>query len=351
MSTRLTSLADSDAGYGTAAGPVGRPVLDLDANGHPRQPLLAFDADSCRDLSGETLADVARRIRTCRAITVAVGRRAPVPARLAEAVDLVLAPDALDRYTVAVRDPVAELGALEQAIAASPRAALALTWLLRGVRLDVPDALVAESATYSMLLAGPDFASWLRRRGPARPGEAGERVRVTRAGDLLDVVLARPARRNAVDAAMRTALLEALSIAGYDPTLRVRISALGPDFSAGGDLDEFGSAPDPATAHLIRVVASVGGLLYELRDRVTVRVHGACIGAGVELPSFAGRVAAAEGSTFGLPEVGMGLVPGAGGTVSIPRRIGRWRTLWLALRGVPIDVDTALSWGLVDALD
>jgi hypothetical protein len=344
MPTPLTSLTDLDRI------PVG-PILDLDPAGHPRNPLLAFDGDSCQDASEETLADVARHVRHCRAITIAIGRRAPVPAQVAEAVDLVLAPNPLDRHTVAVEDPLAELDALEQMVTASPRAALALTWLLRDARPDVPEALVAESATYSMLLAGPDFASWLRRRGPARPDDGGERVRMTRVGDQLDVVLARPARRNAVDTAMRTALLEALTIAGYDRALRVRISALGPDFSAGGDLDEFGSAPDPAAAHLVRVVASVGGLLHELRDRVTVRVHGACIGAGVELPCFAGRITAAEGTTFRLPEVGMGLVPGAGGTVSIPRRIGRWRTLWLALRGVPIDVDTGLSWGLVDALD
>jgi enoyl-CoA hydratase/carnithine racemase len=44
----------------------------------------------------------------------------------------------------------------------------------------------------------------------------------------------------------------------------------------------------------------------------------------------------------------MGLIPGAGGTVSIPRRIGRWRTLHLALGGATLDADTAASWGLID---
>ena len=51
-----------------------------------------------------------------------------------------------------------------------------------------------------------------------------------------------------------------------------------------------------------------------------------------------------------LPEVGLGLVPGAGGTVSLPRRIGRHRTLLLALTAEPIDAATALAWGLVDAI-
>jgi enoyl-CoA hydratase/carnithine racemase len=79
------------------------------------------------------------------------------------------------------------------------------------------------------------------------------------------------------------------------------------------------------------------------------RVHGPCAGAGIELAAFAGTVVAEAGTTFRLPEVGMGLIPGAGGTVGIPRRIGRWRTLYLALTGHRIDVATALAWGLVDA--
>jgi enoyl-CoA hydratase/carnithine racemase len=67
--------------------------------------------------------------------------------------------------------------------------------------------------------------------------------------------------------------------------------------------------------------------------------------------AFASTVVAEVDATFGLPEISMGLIPGAGGTVSIPRRIGRQRTLWLALTGARIDAVTALARGLVDALD
>jgi enoyl-CoA hydratase/carnithine racemase len=59
-------------------------------------------------------------------------------------------------------------------------------------------------------------------------------------------------------------------------------------------------------------------------------------------------VVAAPGTAFVLPELAMGLLPGAGGTVSLPRRIGRWRTLWLALTGTALDARTAREWGLVD---
>ena len=64
-----------------------------------------------------------------------------------------------------------------------------------------------------------------------------------------------------------------------------------------------------------------------------------------------GWVTARGDSVFGLPELQLGLIPGAGGTLSVTRRIGRWRTAYLVLSGRTIDADTALAWGLVDATD
>ena len=80
------------------------------------------------------------------------------------------------------------------------------------------------------------------------------------------------------------------------------------------------------------------------------RLHRACIGAGIELPAFAGTVLAAPDARVRLPEVAMGLVPGAGGTVSLPRRIGRHRTCWLGVTGAELDAEAALAWGLVDRI-
>jgi enoyl-CoA hydratase/carnithine racemase len=82
-----------------------------------------------------------------------------------------------------------------------------------------------------------------------------------------------------------------------------------------------------------------------------VRLHGASMGAGIEVPALAGHVVAAAGTVISLPELGLGLVPGAGGTASIPRRIGRHRTAAMALSGARIDAATALAWGLVDEID
>jgi hypothetical protein len=242
-------------------------------------------------------------------------------------------------------------GEIVERVRASPFAAVTLALLLRQELYERPVAgLVAESASYSALQAGPEFARWLAARSAHAPAEDGQPVIVRREGETLHLVLARPERRNAVDAKMRDALHEALLLALAQPELRVVLSGSGPAFCSGGDLAEFGTASDPARAHIVRLTHSVARLLLAVGARTEARVHGACIGAGIELPAFAGRVVGSRDAFFRLPELEMGLIPGAGGTVSLPRRIGRQRTLLLALSGRKIDAPTALRWGLLDAI-
>jgi len=243
-----------------------------------------------------------------------------------------------------------DLEAVVEGFSRSPRAGTALALLLRGAaRRSVWEGLVAESAVYSTLQGGAEFAAWRVAHPPrARPPSSTPPVSVERRGDVLEVTLERPEVRNALDASMRDALWEAFAIAVSNPALQVRWRGAGPAFSAGGDLDEFGSRPDPATGHLVRLARSLGAVVHELAPRVTVELHGACFGSGVELPAFAGRVVAAADTSIALPELGLGLIPGAGGTASLPRRIGRHRTAWLALSGRTIDAATAHTWGLVD---
>jgi len=172
-----------------------------------------------------------------------------------------------------------------------------------------------------------------------------------RDGGTLRLTLNRPARHNALSVELRDALCEALQLVLADPAIEtVTVSGAGRCFSIGGDLDEFGTAPDPATAHAIRSVRMPALFLSRCADRVDFALHGACIGAGVELPAFGRTVVAARNSFFQLPELRFGLIPGAGGCVSLPRRIGRHRTAWLALTGRRIGAAKALNWGLVDAL-
>jgi hypothetical protein len=247
----------------------------------------------------------------------------------------------------------AGLATLRETGERQPVAASVAVQVLRAtLALDFGAALALESTAYSMLLASEGFKAW-RARTPVRerPEPPSPRVRIEAEDGAIAIRLNRPAKRNAFDAAMRDALCEALEFALEDPDRRpVVLSGEGPAFSAGGDLDEFGTAKDPGQAHLIRMEQSPARLARQLGARLTARLHGACVGAGIEVPAAAGRVVADEGTFFRLPEVSMGLIPGAGGTATIARRIGRHRAAWMALSGTDVDLATALAWGLVDAV-
>lgn len=237
----------------------------------------------------------------------------------------------------------------------TPIAATVLMHLLRATEgISIESALIAESLAYSTLQAGPEFRAWLaanRSLAPAQHSDQGPAVIVERDGDSLRLALNRPSLRNAMTVEMRDALIEALNLVVDDGTIRdVEISGRGKCFSTGGDLTEFGSFPDPATAHIVRSLALPGRLLARCANRVRARLHGACVGSGMELPAFAHRVIATGDAWFQLPELEFGLIPGAGGCVSIPRRIGAARTAWMILSGKRIDARRAREWGLVDEI-
>ena len=256
----------------------------------------------------------------------------------------------LELCDVVVEQGDVALDRIAENVTECPITATTLALLLRGQhRLSVGEGLVAESSAYSVLQSGPEFAAW-RAAHPARVDkDDGPRTKVERDGDVLSITLTRPDRLNALDARMRDELVEALTLAAASPDVaRVELRGEGKAFCAGGDLDEFGSRPDPATAHLIRLQRSVGRALSRLEKSTATYLHGACVGSGIELAAFTDWVVASADTQIALPEIGLGLVPGAGGTVSLTRRIGRLRTAWLAFSACSIDAVTAKSWGLVD---
>ena len=261
--------------------------------------------------------------------------------------------DWLDGFDLLLDDD-SQLPLIETMSMQNPLASLAMVQLLRlDPGAEVHHGLIAESLVYSMLQSGPEFARWLGDRKPMKPpGHSDEpAVAVLRDGAIMNITLNRPERRNAFSAEMRDGLVEALQVVAADSTIEeVVLRGAGRAFCSGGDLYEFGSFPDPATAHAIRSTRSPARALARCASRVRSEVHGACVGAGVELPSFTRWVRAQPSTFFSLPEVSMGLVPGAGGTVSLPRRIGRHRTNYMALTQCRVDVETALSWGLVDEI-
>ncbi|MGW0162313.1 enoyl-CoA hydratase/isomerase family protein [Mycobacterium sp. NPDC003323] len=253
-----------------------------------------------------------------------------------------------------VDDAVAELTAR---CARWPQAAAVCDDVLRSVSVAGPvfAGVITESLAYSTLQSGPEFARWLADRGPARPPVIGDPVLAQRVEDTLLVQFNRPQRHNAFTTDARAALLEALEVARVDDSItEVVLTGNGRSFCSGGDLAEFGTFADPASAHLARTRHSPALVLAALTERLgpacRAHVHGQVLGSGLEMAAYCGHVSADPDATIGLPELALGLIPGAGGTVSITRRIGRWRTAYLVLSGVTIDAATALAWGLVDEI-
>jgi len=286
-------------------------------------------------------------------VTLAVGGVAASEAKAHERNDPKHALAATCDVSFSVDD---DLETLLAGISHSPIAALAFVQLLRGSpRTSIYTGLLAESFVYSTLQAGPEFSGWLEgQKSRARTKGAGAidhgpACRFERESGRLTLTLCRPTKHNAFSRELRDALVEGLQLAMADASIEeVVLCGEGESFCSGGDLDEFGSAPNPAQAHVIRTTRSPALLISRLAGRIRSELHGACLGAGIELPAFTDRIIACEDAFFQLPEVAMGLIPGAGGTVSLPARIGRQRTAWLGLSGARIDVQTALEWGLVD---
>lgn len=242
---------------------------------------------------------------------------------------------------------------IEQAVRRCPAASVTLAQVLRAnEQLSSENAFVVESFAYSMLLVSNEHKEW-KSGAKVRPLKSNypQRVKVSKEGGTLFITLSRPKDRNAVDSRMRDELCEAFEFAALDPDhSEVILAGEGATFSIGGDLNEFGMATDAGVAHLIRALRSPTQRLFSIRNRVTARLHGPCIGAGIEIPAAARIVQARSKASFKLPEVSMGLIPGAGGTVTISRRIGRHRTCFMALTGRTIDLDTAINWELVDQI-
>ena len=255
-------------------------------------------------------------------------------------------------FDIAV-DTFAETQTLRANIERTPIAAMTLAQVLRCTdMLPRAEGLLVESLAYAALQAGAEFQTWSRANPPTTvTPDATPPLLIERDDARLRVQLNRPARRNAISVEIRDALAELFQLVCSDTSIeRVDIGGNGACFSIGGDLDEFGTAPNPAHAHAIRSIRLPARYLIDCADRVAFHVHSACIGAGAEIPAFGHRVTAARNAFFQLPEINFGLIPGAGGCVSITKRIGRQRAAFMALSGKKINAKTALAWGLIDAI-
>lgn len=247
--------------------------------------------------------------------------------------------------------PGLDLDGIVAAAARHPHSAAVVAQLLR-LLPELPPALGldAESLAYATLQGSAEHRAWKAAQLDRQMPPAG-RIELTRSGNELVVTLDRAEAGNAIDRAMRDGLNEALALANVDHTIaRVLLRANGKAFSLGAELAEFGTTNDPATAHMIRRRTLPAREALRCADRLESTIDGACVGAGLELAAFSIRITATSRSWFQLPELAMGILPGAGGCVSLTRRIGRQRTLLMILSGRRIGARQALDWGLVDAL-
>lgn len=252
------------------------------------------------------------------------------------------------RHADAVDDDV---DALTAAVAERPHASTVAALHLRHLPPDPIAAFHLESVAYATLQGGPEHQAWLEQQGRRVRHDDSSRVRLVDDGERVMVSLTRPRLHNLLDRRGRDELADAFrTIALLDADRLVEWRADGASFCAGGDPSEFGTVPDPPSAHLIRAAASPAVPLAAIGDRVHAHVHGACVGAGIELAAQAGQITAAPDTRFRLPELTMGLIPGVGGTWSISRRIGRQQLLSWLLLDLEVDTDTALRWGLVDSV-
>jgi enoyl-CoA hydratase len=164
------------------------------------------------------------------------------------------------------------------------------------------------------------------------------------------VTLNRPQALNVYDIQMRDDLYEVLRAIKEDPEVRVAIfkGAGEKAFCAGADLSEFLTTPSPIVARQVRFERNVWGLFLSIPQPLIAAVHGYVLGSGIEIALCCDIRIASEDAKFGLPEVGLGIIPAAGGTQTLPRAIGRARALEMLLTNRWISSEEAYRIGLIN---
>ncbi|HEY0838188.1 MAG TPA: enoyl-CoA hydratase-related protein [Azospirillum sp.] len=171
-------------------------------------------------------------------------------------------------------------------------------------------------------------------------------VSVSVDGAVAVVTLNRPKARNALNVALTDALAAALDRLEADAGVKaIVLTGAGEHFAAGADVKEM----LPMTAHDV-LTADFAGCCTRLagvRTPVVAAVRGYALGGGCELVEMCDVVVAAESARFGHPEVGVGTMPGAGGTQRLPRSVGKHKAMDLLLTGRPMTAEEAERAGLV----
>jgi len=167
---------------------------------------------------------------------------------------------------------------------------------------------------------------------------------LTREGDIAVLTIDSPPV-NALSEDVRNGLRDCARQAAADPAVKaIVLICAGRTFIAGADISEFGKPSKEAT------VPEIQAALEGSPKPVIAAIHGTALGGGFETALVCHYRVAVPSAKFGLPEIKLGLIPGAGGTQRLPRLSGVENALNVILSGTPFGSEQALEWGVVDAL-
>jgi enoyl-CoA hydratase len=166
------------------------------------------------------------------------------------------------------------------------------------------------------------------------------------------ITLNRPKVHNAINAQVRAELPGMVEAANADPDIRVIVLRGAGDraFCAGADVTEFQPVTSLPEARERREREAWNDVLAASAKPTVAAIRGYCLGGGLEMAIACDLRIAAEGSTFGFPEVGLGVIPGTGGTQRLPRLIGVAAALRMVLTAERLDASEALTLGLISEI-
>ena len=163
------------------------------------------------------------------------------------------------------------------------------------------------------------------------------------------ISLNRPKVLNAYSVRMRDELYQVLEAVREDSEVGVVIiTGERRAFCAGADLTEFGTAPSVTIARQVRWERDIWGLFLSIPQPLIAAVHGYCLGSGMEIALLCDIRIASDDAVFGLPELGLGMIPAAGGTQTLPRAVGIPRALEMLLTQRRISAHEAMELGLLN---
>jgi len=168
--------------------------------------------------------------------------------------------------------------------------------------------------------------------------------------EVAQVFLDRPGKANALDSAGLEKLKTDFEKLQSDASVRVVVLAgRGKTFCGGADVHELKALTAATAGAFVEKIHNVCTAIRELPVPVVARLHGAVIGAGLEIAAACDLRVAAEGTKFAMPEVRLG-IPSVVEAALLPRLMGSGRAAWLVLTGEAIDARRALEWGLIEEI-